>query len=168
MLDAEEPLAQQTGKMLLVNDKYQINLAKTAYREAYEESNVDKLMSVFSSSGFTDMSDGLPSKYGDEARTVLQARSEELFAEYHVKLNVIIIDVVIQEDSARDYGWHEWILTPKAGGPAVRRRERYFEQWTREPDSSWRISFFLNNADVREQIGSSVSRWFMTEEPAPA
>jgi len=168
MLDAEEPLAQQTGNTLPVNDKYKINLAKTIYREAYEESDVDKLMSVFSSSGFTDMSDSLPSKYGDEARTVLRARSEELFAEYHVKLNVIIIDVVIQGDSARDYGWHEWILTPKAGGPAVRRRERYFEQWTRESDSLWRISFFLNNADVREQIGSSVSRWFMTEEPAPA
>jgi ketosteroid isomerase-like protein len=113
------------------------------------------------------MSDGLPSKYGDEARTVLRARSEELFAEYHVKLNVITIDVVTLGESAYAYGWHEWILTPKGGGPAVRRRERYFEQWTQESDSSWRISFFLNNADVREQIGSSVSRWFMTEEPAP-
>ena len=75
---------------------------------------------------------------------------------------------VIQGDTARDYGWHEWILTPKAGGPVVRTRDRYFESWIREQDSSWRISFFLNNADVRERIGSSVSRWFMTEEPAIA
>jgi len=151
-----------------MNDKYAINLAKTTYREAYEEGNVDKLLSVFASGGFTDMSEGLPSKYGEEARTVLRQRSEKLFADYHTKLNVIIIDVVFQGDSACDFGWHEWILRPKGGGPTLRKRDRYLEQWTREPDGSWRISFFLNNEDVREQIGASVSRWFMTEEPAPA
>ena len=106
------------------------------------------------------------SKYGQEARAVLRGRAEQRFVDYTVKLNIIIIKVVIQGDTARDYGWHEWILTPKAGGPVVRKRERYFELWTRERDGSWRISFFLNNADVREQVGSSVSRWFMTEEPA--
>jgi len=108
------------------------------------------------------------SKYGQEARTVLRSRAEQVFADYRVELNIIIIDVVIQGDAAHDYGWHEWIFTPKAGGPVVRRRDRYFELWIRELDGSWRISFFLNNADVRERIGSSVSRWFMTEEPANA
>jgi len=148
--------------------KYAINLAKTTYREAYEQGDAKKLLSVFATDGFTDMSEGLPTKYGQEARTVLQSRTEQLFADYAVKLNVLIIKVVIQDDTARDYGWHEWTLTPKAGGPVVRKRDRYFELWTREQDSSWRISFFLNNADVRERIGSSVSRWFMTEEPAIA
>jgi len=52
------------------------------------------------------MSDGLATKYGEEARTVLRARSEELFGEYNVKLNVIISDVVVQGDSACDYGCH--------------------------------------------------------------
>jgi len=151
-----------------MDTKYAINLAKTDYREAYEQGDVAKLLCVFATDGFTDMSEGLPSKYGQEARTVLRSRAEQLFADYVVKLNIIIINVVIQGDTARDYGWHEWILTPKAGGPVVRRRDRYFELWTREQDGSWRISFFLNNADVREQIGSSVSRWFMTEEPAIA
>jgi len=148
--------------------KYAINLAKTTYREAYEQGDVEKLLSVFVTDGFTDMSEGLPSKYGQEARTVLRRRAEQLFADYRVKLNIIIIDVVIEGDTARDYGWHEWILTPKAGGPVVRKRDRYFELWTHEQDCSWRISFFLNNTDVREQIGPSVSRWFMTEEPAIA
>ena len=148
--------------------KYAINLAKATYREAYEQGDVKKLLSVFATEGFTDMSEGLPSKYAQEASTVLRSRAEQLFADYTVKLNIIIIDVVIQGDSARDYGWHEWILTPKAGGPVVRKRDRYLELWTREQDGSWRISFFLNNADVREQIGRSVSRWFMTEEPAIA
>jgi ketosteroid isomerase-like protein len=146
--------------------KYAINLAKTTYREAYEQGDVEKLLSVFVTDGFTDMSEGLPSKYGQEARTVLRRRAEQLFADYRVKLNIIIIDVVIEGDTARDYGWHEWILTPKAGGPVVRKRDRYFELWTHEQDCSWRISLFLNNTDVREQIGPSVSRWFMTEEPA--
>jgi ketosteroid isomerase-like protein len=148
--------------------KYAINLAKTTYREAYEQGDVEKLLSVFETDGFTDMSEGLPSKYGQEASTVLRSRAEQLFADYRVKLNIIIIDVVIEGDTARDYGWHEWILTPKAGGPVVRKRDRYFELWTHEQDCSWRISFFLNNTDVREQIGPSVSRWFMTEEPAIA
>jgi len=148
--------------------KYAINLAKTTYREAYEQGDVKKLLSVFATEGFTDMSEGLPSKYAQEASTVLRSRAEQLFADYRVKLNIIIIDVVIEGDTARDYGWHEWILTPKAGGPVVRKRDRYFELWTHEQDCSWRISFFLNNTDVREQIGPSVSRWFMTEEPAIA
>jgi len=148
-----------------MDDKYAINLGKTLYREAHEEGDVDKLLSVFASGGFTDMLDGQPSKYGLEARTVLRQRAEPMFSLYKVRLSVIIIDVVIHGDTACDYGWHEWILTPKAGGFSLRKRERYFEQWTREPDGSWRICFFLNNADVPEQIGSSVSRWFMTEEP---
>jgi ketosteroid isomerase-like protein len=148
--------------------KYAINLAKTTYREAYEQGDVEQLLSIFATNGFTDMSEGLPSKYGQEAKTVLRNRAEQLFADYVVKLNAIIIDVVIQGDTARDYGWHEWMLTPKAGGPVVRKRERYFELWAREQDGSWRISFFLNNADVPERIGSSVSRWFMTAESAIA
>jgi len=151
-----------------MDDKYAINAAKTVYREAYEQANIEKLLSVFGINGFTDMSEGLPSIYGQEARMVLRSRTERLFADYIVKLNVIIIDVVIQGDTARDYGWHEWILTPKVGGPSICKRDRYFELWRREPDGSWKISFFMNNADVREQVGSSVSRWFMTEEPAIA
>jgi ketosteroid isomerase-like protein len=143
--------------------KYVINLGKTIYREAYEQGDVEKLLAVFATDGFTDMAEGLPSKYGQEARTVLRSRAEQLFAFYTVKLNIIIIDVAVHGDAACDYGWHEWILTPKAGGSVVRKRDRYFELWVREQDGSWRISFFLNNADVRERIGSSVSRWFMTE-----
>jgi ketosteroid isomerase-like protein len=151
-----------------MDDKYAINVAKTIYREAHEQADVEKLLAVFATNGFTDMSEGQPSKYGLEAKTVLRRRAEQLLADYTVRLNVIIIDVVIQGDTARDYGWHEWILTPRAGGPPIHKRDRYFEQWIREQDGSWRITFFLNNADVREQIGSSVSRWFMTEEQAIA
>jgi ketosteroid isomerase-like protein len=151
-----------------MDDKYAINVAKTVYREAYVQADVEKLLSVFGTNGFTDMSEGEPSKYGLEARTVLRRRAEQLFADYTVRLNVLVIDVVIQGHTARDHGWHEWILTPKAGGLVVHRRDRYFELWNREGDGSWKILLFLNNSDVREQVGSSVSRWFMSEEPASA
>jgi len=114
------------------------------------------------------MSAGQPSKCGQEARASLRDRATQLFAEHTVRLNVIIFDVVIQGDTAHDHGRHEWTLTPKACGPVVHRRDRYFELWSRDPDGRWRISFFLNNTDVREQIGSSVSHWFMSEEPANA
>src|ERR1700739_2530525 len=110
-----------------MDTKYAINLAKTDYREAYEQGDVERLLSVFAMDGFTDMSEGLPSKYGQEARMVLRSRDEQLFADYVVKLNIIIIAVVIQGDTARDYGWHEWILTPKGGGPVGRERAREFE-----------------------------------------
>ena len=46
--------------------KYEINLAKTTYREAYEQADVEKLLSLFATDGFTDMSEGLPSKYGQD------------------------------------------------------------------------------------------------------
>ena len=35
--------------------KYAINLAKTIYREAYEQGDVEKLLSVFAADGFTDI-----------------------------------------------------------------------------------------------------------------
>jgi hypothetical protein len=67
-------------------------------------------------------------------------------------------------------------LVIRLGSVALSRLRRVWRQQIRaklraarfEHDGSWRISFFLNNADVRERIGSSVSRWFMTEEPAIA
>src|SRR5215831_9049816 len=90
-----------------MNDKYAVNVAKTIYREAHEQADVDKVLSVFGTDGFTDMSAGQPSKYGQEARAVLRDRVTQLFADYTVRLNVIIIDVVIQGDTARDHGWHE-------------------------------------------------------------
>jgi ketosteroid isomerase-like protein len=151
-----------------VNDVYQINLAKTSFREAYAAADVDQLLSVFAPEGFTDMSEGLASKYGEEARTTLRQRAEKLFAEYSVRLNCIIIDISIMGGTAFDFGWHEWILTPKNGGPPVHMRHRYFELWSKDTSAGWKITLFVNNLDVREELGESRSRWFLSEEkPAP-
>jgi ketosteroid isomerase-like protein len=147
-----------------VDDVYQINLAKTIFREAYATADVDQLLSVFAPKGFTDMSEGLPSKYGEEAKTILRARAEKLFAEYSVKLNCIIIDISVLGGTAYDFGWHEWILTPKSGDPPVQIRHRYFELWSKDASEGWKITLFVNNVDVREELGDSRSRWFLTEE----
>src|SRR5712671_2793251 len=75
-----------------MDDTYQINVAKTEFREAYNRRDVDQLLSVFEDEGFTDMSEGRPNLYGQEARLELRKRSTELFGEYSVRLAVIIND----------------------------------------------------------------------------
>ena len=146
-----------------MDDVYQINVAKTAFREAYCTGDLDLLLSVFHPDGFADMSDGLPSRYGEAARSTLRERAAALFDEYTIKLDVIIIDVVVLGDTAYDFGWHEFTLTPKTAGQTFRKRERYFELW-KKTSSGWKVSFFLNNPDVAERLGGLVSHWFKRSE----
>jgi ketosteroid isomerase-like protein len=147
-----------------MDDNYQINAAKTEFREAYNRGDVDQLLSVFEEEGFTDMSEGAPSHYGQEAREELRRHSGELFTEYSVRLTVIIIEIVILGESAYDFGWHEFTLTPKSGGETIRKRHRYFEVWMKNTSGEWRISLFMNNTDVREELGGHLSHWFLSEE----
>jgi ketosteroid isomerase-like protein len=147
-----------------MNDIYKINVAKTELREAYEAADVDKLMEVFSSAGFTDMSEGGPSKYGAEARSRFRQTASKLLAEYSVKLSPIIIKIVVLGDTAYDYGWHEFTLTPRRGGEPTRKRQRYFEVWHKDPDGSWKISLHMNNADVKEELNGFASHWFLSAE----
>jgi len=150
-----------------MNDVYAINVAKTEFREGYNTGEVRRLMAVFQPDGFTDMSEGEPSKYGSEAISVWRERLTKLFDEYRVKLTPIIIDIVVLGDTAYDYGWHELILTPKAGGPALRKRYRYFELWKKDPAGQWKIATHMTNSDVPEELNGFKSHWFLSEEPAP-
>ena len=59
---------------------------------------------------------------------------------------------------------HEFILKSKSGGETVRKRQRYFELWSKDASGGWTISFFINNLDVREELNGSVSHWFLSEE----
>ena len=129
-----------------MDDTYRINLAKTDFRDGYNSGNVDQLLSVFEDEGFTDMSEDGPSHSGKAAREALRKRSSELFAEYSVKLTVIVIGIVVLGNTAYDYGWHEFTLNPKNGGETIRRRHRYFELWNKNSLGRWRISLFINNA----------------------
>jgi len=84
------------------------------------------------------MSSGEPSNYGAAAIEALRERASELFKDYAVKMS-IIINIVVGSNSAHDYGWHEFTLTPKRGGAPIRKRERYFEMWTKKLSGAWRI-----------------------------
>ena len=147
-----------------MDDVYKINVAKTEFREAYETADVDRLVSVFSPNGFTDMSEGGPNKYGPEAIATLREQSVRLFEKYSIKMTAIINCIAISGNIAYDYGWHEFTLIPKNGGDAIRKRQRYFELWTRDAAGNWTISLFINNADTREELNGFTSHWFFSEE----
>ena len=140
-----------------MHDIYKINVAKTEFREAYNTGDVDRLLAVFSGEGFTSMFEGGPSQFGG-ARSSLRKEAAEMFDEYSVQMSVIIIDIVVRGDTAYDYGWHEFTLRPK--------RLRYFELWSKDSSGDWKIAFHINNHDVREELGGSVSHWFLSEEHA--
>jgi hypothetical protein len=38
--------------------------------------------------------------------------------------------------------------------------------WKKNSSGQWRISSFINNADVREELGGRTSHWFLSEEQA--
>ena len=149
-----------------MDDIYKINIAKTEFREAYNTGDVDRLLGVFTGDGFTSMFEGGPSQFGSGARSSLRKETAELFDGYSVQMSVIIIDIVVQGDTGYDYGWHEFTLKPKDGGEPIRKRQRYFELWSKDSSGDWKIAFHINNQDVREELGGSVSHWFLSEEHA--
>jgi ketosteroid isomerase-like protein len=147
-----------------MDDTYKINAARTEMREAYLSGDADRLLSVFYPDGFTDMSDGSASKYGCDARLGLIEEATKLFASYSVKFIPIIIEISVMDAVAFDRGWHEFILTPKAGGEAIRKRYRYFDTWRKTSNGDWKITLHINNTDVPEQVRGILSTWFLREK----
>ena len=134
-----------------MDDVYAINVAKSNYREGFNTSDVERVLSVFATE-FTDMSDSRPTRYRADAAAKLRRSLAELFAEYEAKLNVIIISISVFEKNAFDYGWHELTLTPRNGGEPVYRRTRYCELWSKQPNGDWKISKFMDNRDVPDTV----------------
>lgn len=131
---------------MVEDDQLLISVAKTEYREAYNNSDVQRLLSVFAA-GFTDCSDGEPSFYGPEARRALELRTHELFRQFRVELFVIIIDIVVKGDFAFDWGWHKLRLIDKETGAARNTKYRYFETWSRA-EGSWKINYIITNKEM--------------------
>jgi len=129
-----------------LDDRYAINAAKTTLREGYNNADVEQVLSVFAD-GFTDMTAGLPTFFGVDAKTMLRAKLEKLFRDHEVDLAPIIMDIAIAENLAVEYGWHELTLRPKAGGPPEVKRTRYAEIWNRDSNLAWHIVFVMDNAD---------------------
>ena len=85
-------------------DEYAISVAKTEYREGHNTGDVARVLSVFADS-FTNMPEGEPSFYGEEAKQALRAQLSKLFALYEVRMEVVIIDIAICGNTAIDRGW---------------------------------------------------------------
>jgi len=149
-----------------MDDTYLINEAKSKFRDAYNREDVEQLLSVFDEEGFTDMSEGVPSLFNEDASEGLRERATQLFAEYDVRLTVIVIQIAVDGNLAYDYGWHEFTLRPKGEAEIIRQRHRYFDVWKKNPSGEWRISAFINNADVWEEFSGNRSHWFLSEEGA--
>jgi len=131
--------------------EYAISVAKTEYREGHNTGDVERVLNVFAD-GFTNMPEGEPSFYGEEARQELRLQLSTLFDRYQVKMEIVIIEIAIFGSTAIDRGWHKLILTPKAGGDPEVRRYRYCETWQKHVDGSWRIVFFISNKDYEPKM----------------
>jgi ketosteroid isomerase-like protein len=134
-----------------MDDAYAIRLAKTELRDAYNQGNVKGVLAVFADA-YSDMSAGLASFYGTEAKTVLKHRLKKLFMRYDVELAVTIISIRVQGPLAFDWGWHKLTLTPKKGGRSITTRTRYLEIWQKDAAGQWKIAIFLDNLDVPPQM----------------
>lgn len=132
---------------VLTNDVYQINVAKTEFREAYNSGDVDRLLAVFANE-FTDMSAGAPSFFGADAGAVFRSRMTKLFQHYRVSIVVTIVLIRVFRNTAFDYGWHTLTLAPKDGGKPVTTRKRYCETWHKNSRGEWKIDFYIDNMEA--------------------
>jgi ketosteroid isomerase-like protein len=130
-----------------MNDIDAINAAKTEFREAYNTGDIDRLLSVFAD-GFADLSAGVPSFFGEEAKSVLRSRTAKLFQNYRVTLVVTITSIRVVQTTAYDFGWYTLTLLPRKGGEPITSRRRYFELWHKGTDAKWRIELFIDNPDL--------------------
>lgn len=142
-----------------MNDEEAISIAKTEFREAYNNGDVERLLGIFADS-FTDMSEGQASFYGAEAKSALRWRSSKLLREYTARMEVIMIAIVVLGDTAYDWGWHKLTLIPKSGGEPVIRRSRYCEIWQKTPTGEWQIRLFMDNKDQQpEMLPEKATAW---------
>jgi ketosteroid isomerase-like protein len=101
---------------------YEINVAKSSFREAYNACNVDRLLAVFADE-LTDMAAGAPSFFGADAKSVVRSRLTNLFERYHATLIVTVIAICVFDNTAFDYGWHTLTLTPRDGSKPITDRD---------------------------------------------
>ena len=130
----------------MVDDVDQISLAKTEYREGYNNADIERVLAVFAD-GFTNMSEGDCSFFGAEGKAALREQLECLFAQYRVQMCPVIIDIVPNGNSAYDWGWHKVALEAKDGSGVRNIKLRYYETWVRQADGAWKINFLITNRE---------------------
>jgi ketosteroid isomerase-like protein len=136
-----------------MDDVYAINVAKTEFRECFNLADTSRMLAI-ADSDLVTFSDGQPSEFGEAGLDALKTRLETLFERFTARLSVIVIEVRLQGDVAYDYGWHDLTLTPKDGGPAIRRRDRYVDIWRRNKEGRWKLWMYIDNQDVADVLHS--------------
>ena len=129
-----------------------VNVAKTEFREGFNTGNVSRLLSI-ADPDLVSFSDGQPSEFGQTGLEALKNRLEAFFRQYLVRLAVIIIEIRLQSGIAYDYGWHDLTITPRSGGPPIRRKDRYVDIWRRNKQGEWKLWMYMDNRDVADPFG---------------
>jgi ketosteroid isomerase-like protein len=134
-----------------MDDLYSINVAKSEFRNCFNFSDVSKLLAI-ADPDLVNFSDGQPCGFGGSGLEALKTRVDDLFVRFTAKLEVTVVEIRLQGDVAYDYGWHSWTLTPKAGGPPTRRRDRYVDIWRRNNKGEWKLWMYMDNRDVADSF----------------
>ncbi len=132
-----------------MDDLYAINAAKSEFRDCFNLSDVSRLLAI-ADPDMVNFSDGQPCEFGMSGLDALKNRLESLFERFTARLVVIVIEIRLQGDVAYDYGWHDLTLTPKDGGQATRRRDRYVDIWRRNKKGKWKLWMYMDNHDVAD------------------
>jgi ketosteroid isomerase-like protein len=134
-----------------MDDLYAINIAKSEFREGFNLGDASRVLAI-ADPELVNFSDGQPSEFGQSGLEALKTRLTNLFERFTVKLVAIVIEIRLRGDVAYDYGWHELTLTPKDGGEAIRRRDRYLDIWRRNKEGNWKLWMYMDNQDVADQF----------------
>ena len=132
-----------------MDDLFAINAAKTEFRECFNLGDVSRVLAI-ADPDLVSFSDGQPSEFGASGLEALKGRLTDLFERFAAKLSVIVIEIRLQGDIAYDYGWHDLTLTPKRGGEAIRRRNRYVDIWRRNQEGNWKLWMYMDNQDIAD------------------
>ena len=114
-----------------MNRVYEINVAKSEFRDAYNAGNLDHLLGGVRGRVYR-YDRGAPSFFGADAKSVFRSRMTKLLERYHATLTVTVIAIRVFANTAFDYGWHSLTLTPRDGGKPITTRQRNFEDLAEE------------------------------------
>ncbi len=127
-----------------MDDLYEINVAKSEFREAFNNADPDRMVAL-ADPGVVDFADGFNIGWGPEG---LKKRLVEMFEKYTVQLSVIEIEIRIVGDLAYDYGWHVFKFTSKNGSGTTERKDRYVDIWRRNEKGEWKLWMYMDNRDL--------------------
>lgn len=128
------------------DDVYAIHVGQSEYREAFNTGDVERLLRVFAPA-FTDMSEGVPSFYDEDAPIILQRRMGLLFEKFRAYLGQAVMRVQVFGDMAYSFGLRELMLEPKDGGAARKANFRFFELWSKDEKGNWKLQMVMDNAE---------------------